>query len=199
MNTEIKTFVTPEAQIQFSNIVVDNVKKRFTLTLGIKEKGKRKFAEQPVEGTLTSELNDWFSKATPDKVQVKADNERGYDWLPTGTTSTAFQRYCKHNGIETSLDQITFTAENTSTDRNANPFRLVLLAERHILTLVNVAKRKRSESINPNSGEVSITYSVRYGKIAGRTVKAFIKPSDYRRLVIQATRTVELVEQPATV
>lgn len=78
MKTTVSTFVTPEVQVRLSNIVVNPKERKVSLTLSTKEKGKRKFTDEQVEATITSELYNWLTLLKDDSLRVIANNERGY-------------------------------------------------------------------------------------------------------------------------
>jgi hypothetical protein len=199
MKTTISTFVTPEVKVKLSNININPSERKVMLTLGTKEKGKKKFNDEVVEATITSELYNYLTLLRKDKIQVVADNERGFDWKDTGTSSTSFQRFLAKKGIEYKsgiLPTLVFEGENTSTDYIENPFRLVRYANGNaVLTLVNLPSKSKKETVDVSTGEVKSFYSNKIGTLAdGTKVKAFVRPEKYRRLVIQTTKEVEVFQ-----
>lgn len=200
MKTTVSTFVTPEVQVRLSNIVVNPKERKATFTLATKEKGKKKFTEEVVTATITSELYNYLTLLRKDKLQVVADNERGFNWIDAGTSSTSFQRFLTKKGIEYKsgvLSTLVFEGANTSTDYIENPFRLVRYANgTAVLTLVNLPSKSKKETVDVSTGEVKAFYSNKIGTLAdGTRVKAFIIPEKYRRLVIQTTTEVEVYQQ----
>lgn len=194
----VTTFVTPEAVIRMSNIRVLPKERKAIITLGTKEKGKRKFTEVEVEASITSELYDYLTVLKDDKVKVAADNEKGFEFIKTGTRSTSFQKFLAKKGIPFAhgvLSTIVFESDNTSPDYLANPFRLVMFNDRAVLTLVNIPSKSRKEIVDISTGEVKTYYNQKYGSFAdGTRVRAFIRPEKYRRLVVQSTKEVEVIQ-----
>lgn len=197
MTTTIKTFVTPDVQVKLSNILVNPKERKATITLGTKAKGKRKFTEQQVEATITSELYNWLTRLTDNKVKVAADNEAGFEFIPTGERSTGFQKFLAKKGLEFKtgiLQSLEFVSHNTSTEYQDNPFRIVMFDDRAVITLVNIPSKSRKEVVDINTGEIKTFYTQKYGKFAdGTTTKAFINKDKYRRLVVQTTKEVEVI------
>lgn len=192
MTTQITSFQTPEATVQFSNIKLDHKKKTFSLTLGTKKNGQRKFREEEVNGTLTSELYNFFTRMTAVKIPVQ--KEEGIEWIRTGQMATAFQKYLNKREIQFTpgiLSTMKFECDNTSPERIKNPFRLVMLGEKNILTLVNVPSKKATTTLNAD-GTTSTYYKVKRGMIDNKPVKAFIRPEKYRRLIRKVTEQVEV-------
>ena len=199
METTVSTFVTPEVQVRLSNISVNPKERKATITLGTKEKGKKKFTDEVVVVTITSELYNYLTLLRKDKIQVVADNEKGFQWIDTGTSSTSFQRFLAKKGIEYKsgiLSTLVFEGDNNSTDYIENPFRLVRYANgTAVLTLVNIPSKSKKESVDVSTGEIKTFYSNKIGTLAdGSRVKAFIRPEKYRRLVIQSTKEVEVFQ-----
>lgn len=200
MKTTVSTFVTPEVQVRLSNIVVNPKERKATFTLATKEKGKKKFTEEVVTATITSELYNYLTLLRKDKIQVVANNERGFKWIDAGTSSTSFQRFLTKKGIEYKsgvLSTLIFESANTSTDYIENPFRLVRYANgTAVLTLVNLPSKSKKETVDVSTGEIKAFYSNKIGTLAdGTRVKAFIRPEKYRRLVVQTTTEVEVYQQ----
>lgn len=199
MKTTVSTFVTPEVQVRLSNISVNPKERKATITLGTKEKGKKKFTDEVVVATITSELYNYLTLLRKDKIQVVADNEKGFQWIDTGTSSTSFQRFLAKKGIEYKsgiLSTLVFEGNNNSTDYIENPFRLVRYANgTAVLTLVNIPSKSKKETVDVSTGEIKTFYSNKIGTLAdGSRVKAFIRPEKYRRLVIQSTKEVEVFQ-----
>lgn len=201
MTTIISKFVTPEVQVQLSNITINPKQRKATLTLGTKAKGKRKFNENIVEVSITSELYNWFCKLTDNKVKVAANvteqNPDGFQFIKTGSKSTGFQKFLQKIGKEFTpgiLKSMVFTSTNTSTNYQENPFRIVMFEDRAIMTLVNIPSKKRTDVVDITTGEIKSFYSQKYGKFAdGTTTKAFVRPEKYRRLVVKTQQEVEVI------
>lgn len=194
---KILSYTTPEVTVQFSNISVDAFRKQFTLTLGTKEKGKRKFTERQISGSITKELASWLSELTPEVVKVKADNEEGFIKMKTGRKLTGFQKYLIKRELElfnSPLRALTFTADNNSEDYASNPFRLVCYANGHnTLTLVRARSMKVVERLDTTTGEVHKSfYNQTFVDDNGITRKSFNIPKFYRRLILQQEVEVEL-------
>jgi len=192
MTTQITSFQTPEVTVQFSNIKLDHKKKTFSLTLGTKENGQRKFREEEVHGTLTSELYNYFTRMKAVKIPVQKGDK--IEWVRTGDMATGFQKHLAKKNIPFApgvLSTQVFKSENTSTSYSDNPFRLVMLGEKNILTLVNVPSKKATTTLNAD-GTTSTYYKVKRGMIDNKPVKAFIRPEKYRRLIRKVTEQVEV-------
>ena len=199
MKTTVSTFVTIDAVIRMSNINIDFKQRKGSMVLGIKEAGKRKFSEENVNFTITSELYDYLVLLRDNKVKVAADNERGYDFIKTGTKSTSFQKFLAKIDKEFKpgiLQELVFETNNTSDDYCSCPFRLVKYAEGNaVLTLVNLVSKSKKDIIDPSTGEVKTFYSQKYGTLNdGTRVKAFVRPEKYRRFIQQTISEVEVVE-----
>ena len=200
MKTTVSTFVTPEVQVRLSNIVVNPKERKVSLTLSTKEKGKRKFTDEQVEATITSELYNWLTLLKDDSLRVIANNERGYDFIKTGTRSTSFQRFLAKTNREFKagiLQTMVFECDNNSQSYPDNPFRLIRYANgSNTLTLVNLPSKKVKEIVDISTGEVKSIFSDKIGTLAdGKKVKAFVRPEKYRRLVIQQTKEVEVYQE----
>lgn len=199
MKTNVLSFVTPEAKVRFSNVTINPEERTASFTLSTKAKRARKWTEEQITSTITAELYNYLTLMRDDQVKVPANNERGYDLIKTGTKSTSFMRYLKRREMEFAsgvLKSMVFECDNTSEDYYSNPFRLVRYVEGNsVLTLVNVQSKSRKETVDVETGEVSVKYATRYGQLKdGTTVKAFIMPKNYRRLVVQENKEVEVFE-----
>ena len=100
MKTLISKFVAPQVEVRFSNLVVDSLKKHFSMTVGTRAAGKRKFTEKEISGNITADLADWFSLPRDEKVKVAADNEQGFEFIKTGRKLTNLQKYMMKRGID---------------------------------------------------------------------------------------------------
>lgn len=198
MKTTISNFVTPEVDVRFSNLVVDSLKKHFTMTVGTRAIGKRKFTEKQISGNITSDLADWFSLLRDEKVKVAADNEQGFEFIKTGRKLTNFQKYLTKRGIEQTpniLNSLVFESPNDSQDYALNPFRLVVYTTgKCTLTLVNVASKKKVSHVDVNTGETTDKYYNRlFINKEGKAQKSFIIPQYFRRLMVQETKEIEVM------
>lgn len=193
MKKVITAFETPEVQVQLSNINLDVSKRRFKLTLGTKTSKQRKFHEEEVEGFITNELQAYMTVMKLVKVPVDHDGE--VVWIPSGEKATNFQKFCMKHDLPIgpgTLVTLSFTCDNTSPEYHLNPFRLIKLKDRNILTLVNVPSKSKQDILQ-GDGTVKTIYSVKRGKVEGRSVRAFVRRDKYRRLITQVSRTVEVL------
>lgn len=200
MSTQINTFKTLEGIVQFSNMDYDPKTRKMDLTVGIKKPNQRKFREQNLKNVIvTKELHEWFVVMTDDTIKVKADNERGFEYVKTGSKSTRFQKYLRKLDIEFQpgiLKRLKITSSNTSDKYLENPFRLAMLRDNNILTLVNVPSKKRTEHVDLETGEITPSYKQKVGQLSSGThVKAFIRPEKYRRLVVATIKEVEVYQE----
>lgn len=191
--TNVKFFDKPEAIVSISNLSVNISECKFSLNLAYTLKGKRKAIIQDVSGNITPELKEWLSVAHVDKV--KSLDEQGNEiWLPTETSSTGFQRFLAKNNkqfVPGILKTLVFTSDNNSEDYHQNPFKLVLLKDKAILSLVNVASKKREEFIDPETGEKTVTYKQKYFKNnEDQYRKSFVSKKYFLRLIIQKDKLV---------
>lgn len=193
----------PQVDVRLSNMTLDVSYKKVFFNLETRKVGNKKWSKpQPIEAFATKEVLEFFSKLSDDKVQVVADNEKGYEWIPTGNKSTGFQRLLRMRGVEYTpgiLKETIFECANDSEDRSLNPFRLFIneTTGTNTLSMVNVPSKQRIETINPETGEVEVQYKQKYGQLSnGVFVKAFYKRSAYRRLVIRKIEEVEMYQQP---
>lgn len=194
MKQQIVTFETPDAVVRLTNIKI--VGNKFTLTLGTKEGKQRNFREQEVSGNVSGELRKYMTVLKPVKIPVKQEDQ-SIKWIKTGEMKTMFHKFCSktnRHGGKTVLDQMIFECHNTSPEYQDNPFRLVMLDETNVLTLVNVPSKKRTSIVQPD-GEVKHFYSVKKGTVEGRVVNAFITSENYRRLIVQGTEEVEVATE----
>lgn len=197
---KVTEYATPNVDVRIARMSLNLKDKKATFFLSTREPGKKKWsAEKEVSAFMTKELIFWFTEYLDDKVKVVADNERGCEWIKTGKKSTGFQRFLAHKDIPFQpgiLSEIVFECHNNSEDRSLNPFRVFIGKENATITLVNVPSKKRVEKIDPETGEVSVSYHQRYGKLAsGVIVKSFYKKEAYRRLIIQQEKEVEVAPQ----
>jgi hypothetical protein len=195
MSTSIVTYNTPEAVVRISNISLNPKDRKATLVLATKEKGKRKFIEEEIIVSLTAEVYHWFTQLKDDVVKEVADNPQGFVYTKTGTKSTTFQRYLKKLDMEFVpgiLQTMSFESDNKSESYADNPFRIIRYTNgSNSITLVNVPSKKTVEKVDLSTGEVKPSYYQKYGKLNnGQSVKAFIMPKMYRRLVVQTTRVI---------
>lgn len=187
----------PDGIVAITNLMVDTNKKRFSCTLETMIKPKRKFSSEEVSGTITGELAEFFELMREDQVKVVANNEKGYEFIKTGTKSTSFQRWIvKAQREPMPLHQMRFESANLSDDGKANPFKLVRLADgKNILSLVWVAAKKKTDIIDVNTGEIKSHFSKRYYNDGENIRPAFVAPQFYRRLIVEDVKTVELADQ----
>lgn len=193
----------PNVDVRLTNMVLDVSYRKVSFNLETRKTGNKKWSKpQPIEAFATKEVLEFFTQLSDDKVQVVADNEKGYEWIPTGNKSTGFQRLLRMRGVEYTpgiLQETIFESANDSQDRSLNPFRLFIneITGTNTLSMVNVPAKTRMETIDPNTGEIVVSYKQRYGQMPdGRWTKVFYKKDAYRRLVVRKQEAVE-VYQPA--
>lgn len=198
MNATIKNFVRPEGQVFFGDIVIDNSYCKFSLNYAILAKRKRKLYFQKIEGVITPELREWLTIIFDKKIKVTQEDGTVV-YKNTGEQTTGFQLYLERRGIAFTpgiLSTMTFSGETNSEDYYANPFKLIILNDKAVLSLVNVAPKKKSQTHNPATGKVETHYSQRYFQVEGGGYrKSYVPKKNYCRLVIQQDITVP-VEEP---
>lgn len=194
MTTQVTTYETPEVTVLLSNLEIDLKSKKFSLDLGTKTKRQKKFRLEKVSGNITNELYSYLTRMTDVKVPVKDGEE--VKWIKTGRQATLFQKFLAKKGVDFYpgiLKDMTFECSNTSDKYAENPFRLVMLGENNVLTLVNIPSKSKTTVLNQD-GTTSTYYKVKKGTFNGKTMRAFIRPDRYRRLVIKTTKEVEVAE-----
>lgn len=201
MKTLVTTFENPVANIKMSNIVINPEKFTFSLTLGTKTKKQRNYHEEVVTGKISKELHDWLMKRFDERVQVKADNEQGYQWIKTGKKLTGFQAFLSKNNLEYKpglLNKLVFESDNNSEEYAQNPFKIIQYLDGHAtLTLVNVGVKKVVTEENPITGEVTQFFKQNFVKLGDRMVPQFFSKKNFIRLKKQIMKEVE-VFQPQT-
>ena len=198
MKTNVEVYAKPQVVVRISNLVVDAKTREFSLTLGTKSLDKRvkKFEERLIKGKMKKDVIDFFYLKIPDKIKTVADNEKGYEWTPTGTSSTKFQRWCLRNETNlTSLVDFVFEDDNCANTTSKNPFKLVMNADGvNILSLVYTHSATKVQHVDPNTGEIlEPTYTKKYVNYQGVWQPAFVAPQFYCRLIVATTKEVELV------
>lgn len=198
MTTTVTSFNTPDVTVRYSLIEIDAIKKHFSMYVETKTKAQRKFTGKMVSGNITPELAEYFSLLKDEKVKVAADNEAGFEFIKTGHRLTNFQKYLKKSGIEYSaniLKELVFESHNTSEDYKSNPFRLVIYTTGNAtLTLVNISSKKKVSYVDTATGAVTDKYYHRlYTDASGKTRRSFVIPKNYRRLMVQVAKEVEVV------
>ena len=146
---------------------------------------------------MTNELTEFFSRMRDVKIEVQTDQPGITKWIPTGEKLTSFQKYLAKREIEFYpglLKDMIFEDKNDAPEYPNNPFKLVMLKERNILSLVNVAPKRRTVVNNPMTGKNDIFYSTKFYK-QGDTVKpVFVAPKFYRRLIVESTQEVAIAQ-----
>lgn len=183
------------------NLRIDAKKCTFTMDLSyVDDAGLQR---RKVSGTVTLDLVRWLTIVKPIKVQVKADNEKGYEWIKTGREATSFQRYLSKIHFDTMaeahdvLHEMTFESQNRSESYAENPFRLFLGKDRATLTLVNLPSKRKITVRDEESGEITNRYSNKtYRYNDGTVVKTWIPKSEFRRLIIETDIEREVYEAP---
>ena len=190
----VNTFTTPNAIVMMSNLKINQKDFTFTVDLSLCHSDMCT-VPQKITGKVTVEVMNWITLVQDEKIQVKADNPKGFEWIKTGKRITRFQQYLNKIGFTTlsdshdTLSELVFECHNNSENYLENPFRLITrLDGTASINMVNIPSKRRVETINEETGEHTIRYSTKYGTMAdGKVVKAFIHPTKYRRFIFQET------------
>jgi hypothetical protein len=200
MTTTVKTFVRPEGTVEFKAIHLDIKTNKFTMVLGFKAKGKRKFDYEPISGRFGGELRDYFTKLVPETVQVEQTTPEGPKIVrvPTGKMYTPFQKYLSKRGIEfvpNILSHMVFTADNFSENYSEFPFKLIRYKDNNSLTLVNTGTKKKVSSMDPTTGVTTDKYFTRTFEYNGKVQKEYFPPKYYTRLIVETVKEVEVYQE----
>jgi hypothetical protein len=202
MKNTIQVYDKPQVMVRISNLVINPETKKFSLTLGTKPLNKRvkKFQEEHIEGLIKIDLREFLTVRFDDKIKTVANNEAGFEWTKTGTKSTRFQRWCKAHGYPCFtgvLQTMVFECENNSSDPGHNPFKLVMNADgMNVLSLVRTASAVSKSTVNPDTGEITDSYTKRYYKANdGIWKESFVSPSNYLRLIRSVEQEVEVYQE----
>lgn len=197
--TTVKNFERPQGQVFFSEIAIDTAKCTFSLKFAFVPKGKRKVVFAPVTGTVTPELKEWLVKVFPEKVTVMNGDVK--EMRETGVNTTGFQIFLKriHKEFKPGiLKTLEFQCDNHSEDYYQCPFKLIMLNDKSILTLVNVAPKQKEMKHNPETGALEIHYSQRYFKVADDQYrKSYVPKKNYCRLILQQDKVMEIAKPEA--
>ena len=196
MNTTVRNFVRPQGQIFFGDINIDAKKCTFSLAYAILAPRKRKLEYKNVSGTITPELKQWLTYVFDKKVKVMENDQPVYKM--TGEKSTGFQIFLERKSLEFQpgiLSTMTFKSDNFSEDYYQNPFKLVILNDKAILTLVNIAAKERTQEHNPTTGKVETHYTQRYFQVEGGGYrKSYVPKKNYCRLIVQQDKLMEVAQ-----
>lgn len=161
-----------DGKVSFKNLIIDSKKKTFSMDFAMIEGRQRKFNYQTIEGTITPELYDWFTK-------VFTDNNDS-----TGITkTTAFKKYLERKNIEfvpQVIRTLEWTCDNRSSEFDDCPFRLTISPAFGTATLNLVYKYPKvvkSQRFNPETGKTIKTYGY-------KNKYSSMKREYYRRLEI---------------
>ena len=190
----VKSFVAPEAKVTMSNIVINPDKYQFQMDLDITyDNGS--LTSMYVTGSITRELHDWYCQMTPIKVQVKADNEKGYEWIKTGRECTRFEKFLKRCNLNfqtnDSLRELVFECRNDDPDYKENPFRLTMYENKNTLTLVNEPPKVRKATYDEHTGLVTERYFNKTFIKDGVTIKSWVSKEYYKRLIMEVSKEYE--------
>jgi hypothetical protein len=197
-NSNQKTFITPEGVVTMSNIYIDPKKNTFSAEVSVKV-DKKKAVSQVITGKISQELKGWLiNKDKAISIEVEDINsETGTSWLKTGEFTTGFRKYLAKIDMEFVpgiLSTIIFKSDNNSPDYLQNPFRICLMEDYAVMTLVNVPPKARKVYEDPNTGKEDVRYSQKIGTLnterGAVKIKAFIKKAEYRRFVYQEMAVV---------
>ena len=195
----VSSFQTPDVFVTMENVKINSKTCRFTLDLSLSNDGITYGEVEMISGTITPELREWMSKPKPVMALVVADNERGYEKVPTGVDLTPAQRYLSKTGWESkiyqegAIESLIFEAHNRSDVYQDCPFRLFIGLERCTLTLVNKPSRKMSKVYNEQTATTEVKYTKKIGTFAsGQKTLAFVNKTEYRRLIIETTQVKEV-------
>jgi hypothetical protein len=199
MNTNVRNFVRPNGQVYYSDINIDTTKCTFSLNYAFVPKGKRKIVYEPtVQGTITPELKLWLTKVFAETANVVIDGKTVK--RETGRNLTGFQLFLERTGktFEPNiLASMTFHSNNFSEDYYENPFKLVMLNDKSVLTLINVAPKQKTMKFNPATGKTDVHYTQRYFQINGEWRKSYVPKKNYCRLILQQDVTMEVATEEA--
>ena len=184
----LKRMVKRDVVVRFSNIVIDLKARRFSMLLGIKESGKRKFIDEEVSGYVTADLLNWLTKASVVKVQIEDGS-----YMSTGEFKTGYQKYLDKMGKPfTKLVDMEFITSNKSDDYYSCPFKLIRYCDgNNTLTNVNSTSRKPVVKVDPNTNVETKEFVKRYAKLGDYYVPTFHSKKDYVRLAVQEEYTVQ--------
>ena len=184
----LKRMLKLDVVVRFSDIVIDLKARRFSMLLGIKESGKRKFIEEEVSGYVTADLLNWLTKASVVKVQIEDGS-----YMSTGEFKTGYQKYLDKIGKPfTKLVDMEFIASNKSDDYYSCPFKLIRYCNgNNTLTNVNSTSRKPVVTVDPNTNVETKEFVKRYAKLGDNYVPTFHSKKDYVRLAVQEEYTVQ--------
>lgn len=196
MNTTVKLFVNPTVKVRVSNIKVDVKNYKFELLLETKTNRQKIWRQENISGSISKALRDWLLIATDEKIKVVADNERGYDFVPSGRKLTGFQKFLTKKGIEFTpgiLSTLTFESDNNSDNYFDNPFKIMtFLDQEPKLTLVNVAPKKVIVESDPQTGKSSYYSKEQFIKMNdGSIKKAFFSNKYFIRLKTEIEQVVQ--------
>lgn len=198
----VNVFTTPERMVKLTDVRINAETLRFVANIQLGTESGIWSVPEEISGTITVELKKWLTLIKDEKYKVKADNDRGFEYVKSGRRLTSFQRFLEKSGFESlasspdMLSSLEFECSNTSENYMANPFRIVRRIDgKCTMTLVNLPSKKRVETVNEETGEHTVYYTTKYGKFAsGEITKAFINPSKYRRFIYEESVTKELFQ-----
>lgn len=184
----LKRMVKRDVVVKFSNIIIDLNARRFSMLLGIKDVGKRKFIDEEVSGYVTADLLNWLTKASVVKVQLEDGS-----YVSTGEFKTGYQKYLDKIGKSfTKLVDMEFITSNKSDDYYSCPFKLIRYCNgNNTLTNVNSTSRKPVVTVDPNTNVETKEFVKRYAKLGDYYVPTFHSKKDYVRLAVQEEYTVQ--------
>ena len=184
----LKRMVKRDVVVKFSNIIIDLKARRFSMLLGIKDVGKRKFIDEEVSGYVTADLLNWLTKACVVKVQLEDGS-----YMSTGEFKTGYQKYLDKIGKPfTKLVDMEFITSNKSDDYYSCPFKLIRYCDgSNTLTNVNSTSRKPVVTVDPNTNVETKEFVKRYAKLGDYYVPTFHSKKDYVRLAVQEEYTVQ--------
>ena len=185
----LKRMVKGEGIVRFSNISLDLKGNKFSLLLGIKSYGQRKFREELVSGFATVDMLNWFTKSSAVKVRLEDGS-----YVSTGDFKTGFQKYLISIGkSDVKLFDLVFEASNLSDDYYSCPFKLIRYVDgNNTLTKVNIAGRKPVVSYDPNTGLETKEFVKKYAKLGDNFVPVFHDKKSYVRLLVQEEYTANV-------
>ena len=184
----LKRMLKLDVVVRFSDIVIDLKARRFSMLLGIKESGKRKFIDEEVSGYVTADLLNWLTKGSLVKVQLEDGS-----YVSTGEFKTGYQKYLDKIGKPfTKLSDMEFIASNKSDDYYSCPFKLIRYCNgNNTLTNVNSTSRKPVVKFDPDTNVETIEFVKRYAKLGDNYVPTFHSKKDFVRLAVQEEYTVQ--------
>jgi hypothetical protein len=184
-------FVTPEVMVTLSMLEINIKTSRFKALVTTKQ-GRKKAVKQEVQGSVSQEMKDWLCNVDKD-IYIKTLLADGSElFVKTNEKTTGFKKYLKSIDLEFKpglLYSLVFKCDNKSDSFAANPFRIVVMNERTIITMVTCMPKARVVTHDPNTGKQTVSYFTRKRTLQGENgpyvVDQFNDRSQYRRYIYE--------------